>query len=106
MAKSAKPKTDAVDDFEASGPITPTPETPAQSKPESKPAAEAKPKFDPAAGQKLLVPSPDDLRDTFEAQRKAAAEHHLRQLALAHPEVKALLDELAALRAKVVELEQ
>ncbi len=103
MAKSAKKAADGADEFEASGPVTPAPSpetgTTVEAKPEAK--AEPKPKFDPAAGQRTIHPTADEMRDTFAAQSKAAAEHHLRQLALAHPEVAALIAERDALKAQL-----
>lgn len=67
---------------------------------DEQPKASQTPKYDPGATQARVTISAADMMDTFEAQRKAAAEHHLNQLAMAHPEVRALLDELASLKAK------
>lgn len=64
------------------------------------PEAPQAPKYNPAATQARVTISAAEMMDTFEAQRKAAAEHHLNQLAMAHPEVRAILDELARLKSK------
>lgn len=105
MAKK-KSATDGADEFEASGPATPAPSPaeitadPATWVPKEA-KSEPKPKFDPTAGQKPIYPTADEMRDTFAAQTKAAGEHQLRQLALAHPEVAALIAERDALKAKL-----
>ncbi len=106
MAKSAKNKADGADEFEASGPVTPTPvEVPEESdeQPTAKTAKTAKPKVPQDVPS--ISPTAAELQPVFAAQDRAIRERQLEEVAKKFPAIAELIAERDALRARVAELE-